>query len=64
MVAPDTTTFEYLRGRPHAPAGELLEQALRHGRRCRATLTPPMTESSPSTRAQLNPRSPGARHRR
>ncbi len=28
MVAPDATTFEYLRGRPHAPAGELLEQAL------------------------------------
>jgi 3-isopropylmalate/(R)-2-methylmalate dehydratase large subunit len=28
MVAPDETTFEYLEGRPHAPRGELWEQAL------------------------------------
>jgi 3-isopropylmalate/(R)-2-methylmalate dehydratase large subunit len=28
MVAPDETTVEYLRGRPHAPAGEHLNHAL------------------------------------
>jgi 3-isopropylmalate/(R)-2-methylmalate dehydratase large subunit len=28
MVAPDDTTFAYLEGRPHAPTGEVWEQAL------------------------------------
>ncbi len=28
MVAPDETTFAYIKGRPYAPAGELFEQAL------------------------------------
>jgi 3-isopropylmalate/(R)-2-methylmalate dehydratase large subunit len=28
MIAPDDTTFEYLRGRPHAPTGALRERAL------------------------------------
>jgi 3-isopropylmalate/(R)-2-methylmalate dehydratase large subunit len=28
LVAPDETTFEYLRGRPHAPQGEAWEQAV------------------------------------
>ena len=28
MIAPDQTTFDYLRGRPHAPRGELWERAL------------------------------------
>jgi 3-isopropylmalate/(R)-2-methylmalate dehydratase large subunit len=32
MIAPDQTTFEYLRGRPFAPAGELFEQAMAHWR--------------------------------
>ncbi len=32
MVAPDETTFEWLRGRPFAPQGALLEQALAHWR--------------------------------
>lgn len=27
MIAPDETTFEYLKGRPHAPEGELWDQA-------------------------------------
>lgn len=30
MVAPDDVTVEYVRGRPHAPAGELFEQAAEH----------------------------------
>ncbi|MEP6837647.1 MAG: 3-isopropylmalate dehydratase large subunit [Bradyrhizobium sp.] len=29
MVAPDEKTFEYLRGRPYAPEGEMWEQAVR-----------------------------------
>ena len=28
MIAPDETTFEYLKGRPHAPEGELWDQAV------------------------------------
>ena len=28
MIAPDTTTFEYLRGRPRAPAGEAFDDAV------------------------------------
>ena len=32
MVAPDETTFAYLKGRPFAPAGALFEQAVEHWR--------------------------------
>ncbi len=32
MVAPDDTTFEYIAGRPHAPAGAAWERAVRHWR--------------------------------
>ncbi len=32
MVAPDETTFEWIRSRPLAPAGALLEQAIEHWR--------------------------------
>jgi 3-isopropylmalate/(R)-2-methylmalate dehydratase large subunit len=32
MVAPDDTTFEYIAGRPHAPAGESWERAVSHWR--------------------------------
>ncbi|MBM7415027.1 MULTISPECIES: 3-isopropylmalate dehydratase large subunit [Nocardiaceae] len=28
MIAPDEITFEYIKGRPHAPSGELWEQAV------------------------------------
>lgn len=28
MIAPDQTTFDYLRGRPHAPEGEMWDRAL------------------------------------
>jgi 3-isopropylmalate/(R)-2-methylmalate dehydratase large subunit len=28
LIAPDDTTFEYLRGRPHAPSGDLWEEAV------------------------------------
>src|ERR1700726_351305 len=32
MIAPDDTTFAYLEGRPHAPKGELWDQALENWR--------------------------------
>ncbi|MEV6208109.1 3-isopropylmalate dehydratase large subunit [Kitasatospora sp. NPDC051914] len=32
MIAPDDTTFEYLRGRPHAPAGEDWDAAVEYWR--------------------------------
>ncbi len=32
MIAPDETTFEYVRGRPHAPKGEALERAVAYWR--------------------------------
>ena len=30
MIAPDQTTFDYLKGRPHAPKGELWDQAVEY----------------------------------
>ena len=30
MIAPDQTTFDYLEGRPHAPKGELWDQAIEY----------------------------------
>lgn len=35
MIAPDETTFEYLRGRPHAPQGEQWNEAVRTWRTLR-----------------------------
>jgi 3-isopropylmalate/(R)-2-methylmalate dehydratase large subunit len=35
LIAPDDTTFEYLRGRPHAPAGDLWEEAVAYWRTLR-----------------------------
>jgi 3-isopropylmalate/(R)-2-methylmalate dehydratase large subunit len=32
MIAPDETTFEYVRGRPYAPQGEALEHAINYWR--------------------------------
>ncbi|MBV9537842.1 MAG: 3-isopropylmalate dehydratase large subunit [Acidisphaera sp.] len=32
MIAPDETTFAYVRDRPHAPAGEALDRAIAHWR--------------------------------
>src|SRR5699024_11960574 len=30
MIAPDETTFEYVKGRPHAPTGELWDEAVEY----------------------------------
>jgi len=35
MIAPDDTTFAYLEGRPHAPSGELWDQAVKAWRELR-----------------------------
>ncbi|MCV7050180.1 3-isopropylmalate dehydratase large subunit [Mycobacterium heidelbergense] len=35
MVAPDETTYEYLRGRPHAPTGAQWDAAMEHWRQLR-----------------------------
>src|SRR5581483_3685732 len=35
MIAPDETTFEYLKGRPHAPEGEAWDQAVEYWRSLR-----------------------------
>jgi 3-isopropylmalate/(R)-2-methylmalate dehydratase large subunit len=35
MVAPDETTFEYVKGRPHAPEGELWDEAVEYWRSLR-----------------------------
>jgi 3-isopropylmalate/(R)-2-methylmalate dehydratase large subunit len=35
MIAPDDVTFDYLRGRPHAPAGAAFEEAVERWRRLR-----------------------------
>lgn len=35
MIAPDETTFDYVKGRPHAPEGELWDQAVEHWRSLR-----------------------------
>jgi len=32
LIAPDETTFEYLRGRPYAPSGEQFDEAVAHWR--------------------------------
>ena len=43
MIAPDETTFEYIKGRPYAPKGEEWDRAVAYWRtlvRCRAALDP------------------------
>ena len=61
MVAPDDTTFAYLRGRPHAPAGAEWDKALSPtGGRCAPTTgrvsTPRCISAAPTSRRT----SPGA----
>ncbi|GAA4578384.1 3-isopropylmalate dehydratase large subunit [Planotetraspora phitsanulokensis] len=36
MIAPDETTFEYLRGRPHAPTGEAWDEAVEYWKSLRS----------------------------
>ena len=61
MVAPDETTFDYLKGRPHAPAGRRLgcrRRLLEDARR--PTTTPSSTPRSSSTPTSSSRSSPGA----
>jgi 3-isopropylmalate/(R)-2-methylmalate dehydratase large subunit len=48
MVAPDDATFDYLRGRPFAPKGELFERAVETGGPWPATRTPCSIEKNTS----------------
>lgn len=36
MIAPDETTFEYVKGRPHAPTGEAWDEAVEYWKRLRS----------------------------
>ena len=49
MIAPDETTFAYLKDRPRAPAGEAWDAASRAGGRSRAMRAPSSTRRSIST---------------
>ena len=51
MVAPDETTYEFLKGRPHAPTGRRLGRRRgRVGASCAPTTAPNSTPRSTSTR--------------
>ena len=49
MVAPDETTYEFLRGRPHAPTGADWDAASPHGTSCEPTTARNSTPRSTST---------------
>jgi 3-isopropylmalate/(R)-2-methylmalate dehydratase large subunit len=51
MIAPDETTYAFLAGRDHAPAGADWDAAVAPGRPCAPTRTPPTTRRCSSTRA-------------
>ena len=59
MIAPDETTFEWVKGRA-GRAGGLRGGARRTGARCRPTRAPRSTARSPSTRRRSRRWSPGA----
>ncbi len=60
MIAPDETTFEYLKGRPHAPEGADWDAAVDTGRPCAPTRTRSSTPRSSSRPASCRRSSPGA----
>lgn len=49
MIAPDETTFAYLKGRPHAPRAPTGTRPSRPGASCAPTTEPPSTPRSSST---------------
>ena len=62
MIAPDETTFDYLKGRPHAPEGadwdaavDVLAHAAHRRRRRRST---PRSSSTPPTSSRSSPGAP------
>ena len=64
LIAPDDTTFEYLHGRPHAPARRGLGRGRRRpGATSRPTTARPTTGRSPSTPTPSSRWSPTARTR-
>lgn len=60
MIAPDRTTFDYLRGRDHAPGARTGTPPWRTGRRCAPTTTRSSTPRSSSTPPSWRRSSPGA----
>ena len=50
MIAPDETTFEWLKGRRFAPKGDAWDAAVAGGARCRPTRARRTTRRSSSTR--------------
>ena len=55
MVAPDETTFEYLRGRPHAPAGAQWDRAVEYWRTLRTDEGAKFDKSVDLDASQLEP---------
>jgi len=60
LIAPDQTTFDYLRGRLYAPQGEAYEAAVAEWKSSTPTLTLSSTKWSSSTLLPSRRRSPGA----
>ncbi len=55
LIAPDETTFEYLRGRAHAPPGDAWDAAVADWRRCAPTTMPCGTTRSSIDAAAIRP---------
>jgi 3-isopropylmalate/(R)-2-methylmalate dehydratase large subunit len=64
LIAPDDTTFAYLRGRPFAPQGEQWDRAVALWQTLHATKARRSTRRTSSTPPRSSRRSPGARRRR
>ena len=62
LIAPDDTTFEYLHGRPHAPAGAAWDAAVERWRRLptrrRARRTTSRSRSMPTRSSRWSPTAP------
>lgn len=60
LIAPDETTFDYIRGRPYAPKGEMWEQAVATWRTLRSDSDARFDREVSIDVATIIPRSPGA----
>ena len=60
LIAPDETTFAYLKGRPYAPKGADWDAAVAYWRRCGPTRAPSSTARCTSTPPRSPRSSPGA----
>jgi homoaconitase/3-isopropylmalate dehydratase large subunit len=53
LIAPDQTTFDYIRGRRFAPQGADFDRAVAGGKPSKPTKAPPSTRNTTSTRPTL-----------